>query len=713
MKGARVTVAKQKQKSVQSQAITSHELFPAVVGLWFGALFGLGSLAVRPSLMEDVVLSARIDLILPIAAPPLGITARIVIALIMAALGTMIGVFLARRLTQLQPNRKQRTRTVPGAVDAALPKQSRQRARAAHPDAPSCKPISIHDLDPVETEPGSPPDTPVRTGRRRSLTFNHEQSPFVPANVAPLPGEHEADPDLTEPASAAPRAEPWPLGAAATMTTEVPPAGPAMAPVAAPGERSLFAAEPAAPSAFTRDGAAPFTLGGQVPGMARSDPPSPPRQIFGVAAHSDQPPPDVVRKPLYRIAGLDSELPRPLFDRSAASQPAEAPAPAPASAPARLGPDGPLPGSAPASAPVRSFALPAEPAAPLASPAASVPAPTASAVPEPVAPVSPQITSEPAFEPEPKFESGLEPAPPFTPPSEPQPVAADPQPAPAAVPEPQPGPAAAEMTDLAARLAESMRRRRDARSAAAAAPDEPASAAAPLAPPHQPAPAEQASPAGFAPGPAAQPEAGRPLRLIEPAPADLPATFAAPAPSAAPVPRSLQPLALDAFLDDDPADDTHLPPPRRLVVDAPAADALPGAAAAPPPAMPDVAAPSEAADQPGDDASYASLLDIGVPRTGFVRIEEPEPDPGSPEPVVIFPGQAPLGQTPPVVAPAPGAPLAPSDGLGSFRRFDSPASAEQGQPVDLGTGAASVAPDDAAQALRAALASLQRISGAA
>lgn len=41
-----------------AKPITSHQLFPAVVALWFGALFGLGSLAIRPTLLEAVVMKA-------------------------------------------------------------------------------------------------------------------------------------------------------------------------------------------------------------------------------------------------------------------------------------------------------------------------------------------------------------------------------------------------------------------------------------------------------------------------------------------------------------------------------------------------------------------------------------------------------------------------------------------------------------------------------
>jgi hypothetical protein len=102
-------VAKQKRKPANGKPITSHQLFPAVVALWFGALFGLGSLAVRPSLLEGLVLKSHLDLVIPAAAPPLGVTARILVALILAALGAMIGIALARRIARPKPEERKRS----------------------------------------------------------------------------------------------------------------------------------------------------------------------------------------------------------------------------------------------------------------------------------------------------------------------------------------------------------------------------------------------------------------------------------------------------------------------------------------------------------------------------------------------------------------------------------------------------------------------------
>ncbi|MFT4057758.1 MAG: hypothetical protein QM681_24880, partial [Novosphingobium sp.] len=79
------------------QPITRHPLFPAIVALWFGALAGLGSVIVSSSTIEGLVLALGIDKVIPMAAPPLGTTMRILLALGMTGLGAAIGGLIARR----------------------------------------------------------------------------------------------------------------------------------------------------------------------------------------------------------------------------------------------------------------------------------------------------------------------------------------------------------------------------------------------------------------------------------------------------------------------------------------------------------------------------------------------------------------------------------------------------------------------------------------
>ena len=96
-------MTQQSRTAPQGTSISKHRLFPALVTLWFGALFGLGSLAVQSNLLETLVVSARIDRLIPAAAPPLGDTARILIALILTALGALLGAVIASRIARPGP----------------------------------------------------------------------------------------------------------------------------------------------------------------------------------------------------------------------------------------------------------------------------------------------------------------------------------------------------------------------------------------------------------------------------------------------------------------------------------------------------------------------------------------------------------------------------------------------------------------------------------
>ncbi len=170
-------MAKQKRKAPQGKPITSYQLFPAIVALWFGALFGLGSLAIRPGLIESLVISAHIDSIIPAAAPPLGVTARILLALGMAALGALLGTSIARRIARPKYEASQ-SETIPATPSVKL------RPRDTHPDAPARRPISAHD------EIGN--DQAFVVGRRRSLTISGSDErvefhdPAMPPAPAPI-----------------------------------------------------------------------------------------------------------------------------------------------------------------------------------------------------------------------------------------------------------------------------------------------------------------------------------------------------------------------------------------------------------------------------------------------------------------------------------------------------------------------------------------------
>jgi hypothetical protein len=146
-------VAETKRASAD-QPITRHPLFPAIAALWLGALFGLGSLAIGPAVIERIVLATGIDKVIPMAAPPLGTTTRILLALVLTALGAGIGVVIARRIAA--------------------------RADAPHSEATP--------LDASETAADAPAASADAPRRRRGLTAKVDDTAPVFSEHAPLPG---------------------------------------------------------------------------------------------------------------------------------------------------------------------------------------------------------------------------------------------------------------------------------------------------------------------------------------------------------------------------------------------------------------------------------------------------------------------------------------------------------------------------------------------
>lgn len=701
-------MAKQKRKPAKAQPITANPLFPAVVALWFGALFGLGSLAIRPTLVETLVIRSRIDLIVPAAAPPLGLTARMLIALILAALGALLGATIARRLARPKPVQRTRKRDARSAREEKFDRY----------------------VSPYSPEADGEMNL---TNRRRALAIEQEEGAFVPHDMAPLPGGHPqildiAGMDLGGPVDLA--SAPLELGefaepvagqpSVAIDWSSPPPATEALQPsahtsaIARPvpamiaQQRQIFqgpeqvetAAEPLAEMPGDRWEAPASVEPRQIFGETPAPPPQPhDRQIFGQQISEGRVSEDFVREQGYKTTVFEAEPSVPLFaPRDAAPaipEPYE-----PATAPATpVSTDSPEVDMAPG---------------PFAAPFASQPADAAADAPTPVVPANAST--------------------PF---------------------EPLPSPAGLGMTDLASRLAESMRRRRAARTGQGveAAP----SAAIPdTARPDQGFASEQddlAVPPPYVP-PLGHFELGeepveRPFASASPIVAEATAQPAMPRfsdaaasePVEATVPRApmampaaLRPVSFEACDDEiDPLE--SLLPPRRIA-DAQAMPegvtstfvAAPEQAAPVPvefaPSAPIAAQGDEEAEDTGAEESYGSLLGIVQPdsaRNPFVRIEEAEAHSEAVEPVVIFPGQAARAEgafaAPAPFAPPQGEEAAPPPLSGEsvpFRRFDAPSNAGQGQMVaTAATPVPAADQEEAERALRAALANLQRMSGAA
>src|SRR5688500_11745138 len=78
--------------------ISLHPAFPAIVALWFAALLGVGSLVLPAVLLDRMVEVTGISALIPAASPPLGMTARSLIAIAGALVGAGLGVTIARRV---------------------------------------------------------------------------------------------------------------------------------------------------------------------------------------------------------------------------------------------------------------------------------------------------------------------------------------------------------------------------------------------------------------------------------------------------------------------------------------------------------------------------------------------------------------------------------------------------------------------------------------
>lgn len=174
--------------------VAQHPLFPAAAALWSAALLGSASLAIRLSLIDSFVMSTRIDLIVPAATPPLGVTARILLALGFAAFGATLGAWMGRKLGQHQPNRHERNRNALGGA----PEKPRVRQRDAHPDAPARRPISAHDeLDLAAADEPAEETGPLLATRLRTHS-GEAQAGSPDMSCEPQPPSHNVLPPSIE-----------------------------------------------------------------------------------------------------------------------------------------------------------------------------------------------------------------------------------------------------------------------------------------------------------------------------------------------------------------------------------------------------------------------------------------------------------------------------------------------------------------------------------
>lgn len=157
------------------RTLSAHGLFPAVAAGWSAALFGLSSLAVSAEVFGAIVVRLGLPTILPAAAPPLGMTARLLLALLLALAGGVAGLAVALglrrragsgRASSVRPAARARTAQAGGAgtgtgtASAAGEPAVRLRRRDAHPDAPARRPLVLtDDLLPLVEEAAPVPGT--------------------------------------------------------------------------------------------------------------------------------------------------------------------------------------------------------------------------------------------------------------------------------------------------------------------------------------------------------------------------------------------------------------------------------------------------------------------------------------------------------------------------------------------------------------------------
>lgn len=659
-------MATQNRTKPRNQApVTSHPLFSSVVALWFGALFGFGSLAVRTSLLESAVLALHLDVMFSAAAPPLGMISRIILALVMGAIGIAAGAFVARWIARPKATPQERRR---GA--GMLAKTPGLQAASAAEFSRAAQPESAY-----------PGQVDMVAMRRRPLALQEASPRDFAFDTAPLPGGAPHILDVTKIDLRAPGEDLPETGTDVTITeTAALPINQNDDYIASDFTHQTFAApaEPVIDAAVApiAQFAEPETFA-EVGSVVVIDPELPtlpaPASAFAV---------DTVWEPNQSFISPPAA---PQFARAFDAAPVDA-------APASL--DEPLELAQEFVAPVAEIAIPDNPA-----------------------------QAEIAF------------AQPVSEPRSPQGTAAS-------------RIASSELAELSPvelieRLALALKQRLHegpvpavlAEAAAALGPVAPASPAAP--PPGE---------MPFAALPRfALPTASEAPTLAEPEPvppsifgtlASLSGLPAAPVASVADsrrlaLPAALRPIDFSAYDDhDDDAQDYALPP-RSMVAVAPIIAAIPTTASESAVVLAlaveqITTAPQTGDDEIGDDApedAYSSLLDLVSPtpmRQNFVRIDEPQDDVNEIEPVVIFPGhQARVGTrfAQPAAVPT-GRDLlsAPEpitdDGRPQLRRFDAP-SVVAAAAVP---GPSPVKAPDAAEtelALRSALATLQRMSGAA
>ena len=198
------------RRSANHAQITGHRLFPAFAALWLAALFGLGSLAISSQLLGALVTAIGLPALVPAAAPPLGFTAHVLVALLLTVFGGGLGLVIGLRLRPKKVGAPRSYGVAPAVSEAADSGVPKVRARDSHPDAPPRRPlvlteafgdsaeIAIEDRE-IESRPVEAPKAPTgpllrrKPGLASAEMLSSEPETWIPVYT---PGGETALPPL-------------------------------------------------------------------------------------------------------------------------------------------------------------------------------------------------------------------------------------------------------------------------------------------------------------------------------------------------------------------------------------------------------------------------------------------------------------------------------------------------------------------------------------
>ncbi|ANU06924.1 hypothetical protein [Paraurantiacibacter namhicola] len=171
------TVKQQSRAKGGKPPISAHPAFPAVVALWFAALFGLGCMVLPIALLESFVTATGISSFFAAAQPPLGMTARLSMALGFAAIGAGFGYWLGNKV-----------------ADAQAPKPEGRALFGEIAGGGTSAPTPISARDELGEEGLGGEQPAGQKQKRRSLAIEEDEGPSDYMTYVPVPGEGEGSP---------------------------------------------------------------------------------------------------------------------------------------------------------------------------------------------------------------------------------------------------------------------------------------------------------------------------------------------------------------------------------------------------------------------------------------------------------------------------------------------------------------------------------------